>query len=323
MRPPPRRQPSTAAGLRLRASRGRARSWGSRSTRKRPRRRACAACPAARSAATASAAASSRALSGASWDAGASTSVISPFGGSAKRAASCDCGSAYRLLEALRQLAADGQLALRQRLRRASADVAGSRRGDSNATAGQRQPRELLPEGVEFDGTTGQEAKEGEASAGEPARNQRGLDRGRPWKDAQRDALAKDGGDEQRSRIGDHGHPGVGDQGDPRARHEAAAGARRCGRPRCGHAARAVAPRFRDGRASLACDGCPRQARARLRPARRAHGASRRRGSRSGSHRPRAARPIRAPRRRATRHRSAPRTRRARRPRVRHARRRG
>ncbi len=133
-----------------------------------------------------------------------STSVTSPFGGSAKRSRELGGRAALDLLERLGQLAADGDLALGRARRRASASVAGSRRGDSNATAGQLQPPSSCQSALELAGAPGQEAEEGVAAA-RRARSRRAPSRP-PRGPAARvtgKPRSERGRDEQRARVGD------------------------------------------------------------------------------------------------------------------------
>ena len=97
---------------------------------------------------------------------------------SAKRSASSLARPAHDLLEALRQLAADRDLPRPGSTAASERSVAGSRCGDSNATAGHGQRAELAPQRVELRRRARQEADELVALADEPARDERGLDRG-------------------------------------------------------------------------------------------------------------------------------------------------
>ena len=127
-----------------------------------------------------------------------------------------------------RRPAAPGSAAASER------SVAGSRCGDSNATAGHGQPAQLLPE---------RRAAPLAAAAGS-----RGTGSAPPTKPLATSAVSTADGarqhghrharlerrrDQPRARVVDPGQAGVGDERDPLARLRAAAAARPCAPPRC------------------------------------------------------------------------------------------
>ena len=85
--------------------------------------------------------------------------------------------------------------------------VAGSRCGDSNATAGQGQAESSRQSASNSARAARQEADERVARVGEPARDERGLDRRGPGQDSHRDPRVARGPDEARAGIGDAGSP--------------------------------------------------------------------------------------------------------------------
>ncbi len=222
---------------------GRARCGPSRRVGRRPRLPPCAAFrpPAGRRPrATASSAAAAAA---ARPSPGPSTSVISPFGGSENRSATLRCGPPHDLLEALRQLPADRHVAAPASASASDRSEAGRRFGDSNATTGQRQPRELFPErsaarspaaaGSRRTGTAPRRARSRRVPS-RPPRRREAPSPAAPASSAARTSSAP--------RVGDPRQPGVGDERHALTRSESAAGSPSRARPRCARGTRAGGP---------------------------------------------------------------------------------
>ena len=174
----------------------------------------------------------------------------------------------HDLLEPLRQLAADDDVALGIGDRRASAARRGNRCADSNATTGQAPSRQLRPERGPLACPPRQEADEAVPLRDEPADDERRLDRRRARQHRDDDARIERRPHEPRARIGDPRQAGVRDERDSLAGEQAAAAAPRRAPPRCARGRRAAAPRSRGARAVRACAACPRRGRRRLRAAR-------------------------------------------------------
>ena len=251
------------------------------------------------------------------------TSVISPFGGSANARRELGGRPARDLLEPLRQLAADRDRRARAAPPRASAATPAAAAATRTRRPATSHAAQLLPERARarLPAAAGSRRRR---SGRRRARSRRAPSRPptAPAAPSPATPAASAARTSARPGIGDPGQPGVRDERDPLARLEPRQHLGASARPRCARGRRAAAPRSRAGRAGAACAGCPRRARRRPRAARRARAASRRRGCRSASRRPRAARRLRrAPRTRRARRRSGRPSARARRPRAARARR--
>ena len=183
--------------------------------------------PAATSSATA-ASASASAAGSATTAPGPSTSVISPFGGSANRSASSAAvpraTSSNRFVSSRQTAAARaGSAAASER------SVVGSRCGDSNATAGHGHVAQLLPQLGERLLAAREEAEELVLLADEPRRDERRLDRRRPRQHRHGHARVERRAHDPRARVGDARQPRVGDERDPLPRLEPR---QQLGRPR-------------------------------------------------------------------------------------------
>ena len=162
-----------------------------------------------------------------------STSVISPFGGSAKRAATSRGRAAHDLLELLRQLAADGDRPLRAAppaSERASPAAAAATRTRPPATASGRAPP-TAPRAPPRRAA----GSRGTGSARPRTRSRRAPSRPptAPGQDGHRHARLERGGDQPRARVVDPGQAGVADQRDPLPRLEPRQHLRRRAPPRC------------------------------------------------------------------------------------------
>ena len=179
------------------------------------------------------------------------TSVISPFGASANRAASSAADprttSSNRFVSSRHTATSrSGSAAASER------SVAGSRRGDSKATTGHAHARSSSQSAASSAARRGRKPTNAYRSADEPARDERRLDRRGPGQHRHGSAGGERRPHERRAGIGDPGQPGVRDERDPLARLEPRAAPRRRARPRCARGARAAAPRSRAARAGAA-----------------------------------------------------------------------
>ena len=145
--------------------------------------------------------------------------MISPFGGTLKRAASSAAvprtTSSNRFVSS-RQTAnsRSGSTAASER------SVAGSRCGDSKATAGQGQPRSSSHTAASRFSPAREEAEESVLLGDQSGGDERRLDRGRSGQHRHVDARVERGAHEPRPRIRHTGEPGVGDKCDPLPRLE-------------------------------------------------------------------------------------------------------
>ena len=169
------------------------------------------------------------------------------------------------------------------------ARLAGSRLGDSNATAGQRQPASSSQSRASASAAARQVAEERVALADEAARDERRLDRRGPGEHRDREPVLERRRDQARARVVDARQPGVAREREPLARLQAGQDLGRARGLVVPVEARRAARATRAGRGGRASAACPRRGRRRPRRARAARAASRPRGSRSGSGRRRAA----------------------------------
>ena len=237
-----------------------------RSAARRPRRRRAAALPRPRARPPRPPASRRRATPRAP---GPSTSVISPFDGSANRSASAAAGprttSSNRFVSSRQTATSRSGRGRRERAQRRRQPL---RRLERDHRPAPR--RELGPQRVELAGPPRQEADERVPLRDEPARDERRLDRRRAGQHRHRHARVERRAHEPPARIGDPRQARVRHERDPLPAPRAAARAPRRAPPRCARGTRAAAPRSRAARGGRACAACPRRGRRRRRGARRA-----------------------------------------------------
>ena len=215
--------------------------------------------------------------------------MISPFGGSANRSAS---SAAVPRATSSNRFVSSRQTATGRSGKAAASDrsVAGRRCGDSNATAGCGQRRELGPQrrrapspraaGSRGTGTARPRAR----SRREPSRRPTA-----PGSTVTVNAGLERGRDQTRARVVHAGKARVRDERDPLAGRQPGQQLRRPLRLVVPVIAEELRARSRAGRAGPSCAACPRRARGRPPRARGARARSRPRDSRSASRRPPAA----------------------------------